>query len=103
MTLMEGRRRIGPIERSARAYMRSLSKRDELVKTYTEMVLRLARSYDAYDGADLAKVARLNMELRQTLTTISEAARADDDSGQSVASVPEWSEVPTTVRNATQS
>ncbi len=100
---MEGRRRIGPIERSARAYMRSLSKRDELVKTYTEMVLRLARSYDSYDGVDLAKVARLNMELRQTLVTISEAAKADDDSGQSAASVPEWSEVPAPVRDTKES
>jgi hypothetical protein len=57
----------------------------------SEMALRLASAYDEYDGEDLSKLARLNMELRQTLTALVREVGDDGDAEQAAhLSTPVW-------------
>ncbi len=54
------------------------------------MALRMARAYDAYEDADLTKLARLNQELRQTLRALAEAVDDGDDDEAAAVSTPVW-------------
>lgn len=71
----------GPVEIAVRADLDRLGRLDEGVRgSLAQMALRMARAYDRFDG-DLTKLARANMELRQTLERIAEVGD-DDDGGE---------------------
>lgn len=53
--------------------------------TLKQMALRLARAYDEWSGTDLAKLARVNQELRQTLAAV---MASDDDDAESDPRLP---------------
>ena len=81
----------GRVEASTLAALDRLGKLDEGVRgPLAEMAVRMARAYDQYEGADLTKLARLNQELRQTLTAL--VGVGDDDDGGEPArlSTPVW-------------
>ncbi len=86
----------GPVEMAVRADLERLGRLDEGVRgSLAEMALRMARAYDGYDGADITKLARVNMELRQTLCRIAEVG--DDGDGGEAARMS------TPVRDAAES
>jgi hypothetical protein len=83
----------GPVEEAVRQYLDQLGGLDIGARaTLAQMILKLAHSYDEYDGSDLAKLARLNQELRQTLTALMVEVGGDsDDDGQAAhLSTPVW-------------
>jgi hypothetical protein len=82
----------GPVEEAIRRDLAQLGRLDTGVRsTLSQMVLKMARSYDRYEGADLAKLARLNQELRQTLMVLTTEANSDGDGEQAAhLSTPVW-------------
>lgn len=101
-----------PVTRAIRAYIREIGKLEGPQETLARMALRLAKEYDAYVDGDLTKLARANMELRQTLMALRDAAVSkDNDEDAKILSTPEWtetdghrgSEMPAVVRDASQS
>lgn len=82
----------GPVESAIQVDLGRLGALDVGVRaTLAQMVLKMARAYDRYEGADLAKLARLNQELRQTLTVLTTEASGDGDGEEAVhLSTPVW-------------
>lgn len=82
----------GPVESAIQVDLARLGALDVGVRsTLSQMVLKMARAYDRYEGSDLAKLARLNQELRQTLTVLTTEANSDGDGEQAAhLSTPVW-------------
>ncbi len=96
--------RPGPVEASVRADLDRLGRLDEGVRgSLAQMALRLARAYDLCADADLAQLARANMELRQTLSRIAEVDDDGDPDEAARTSTPEWTGGSAAVRDPAQS
>lgn len=83
----------GPVERAVERDLERLGRLDTGVRaTLAQMVRKMARAYDLYEGSDLAKLARLNQELRQTLMILTTEVGGDGDGGEEAAhlSTPVW-------------
>lgn len=79
----------GEVERAVRAEIAALDGSEQVFHgTLSAMAVRLARAYDEYAGADLSKLARLNMELRQTLAALVEVGGDGDDGEGARLSTP---------------
>jgi hypothetical protein len=92
---------FGPVESSVRRDLERLGKLEDGVRaSLAAMALRLAQAYDGYDGGDMTKLSRVNQELRQTLAAIVEVGDDGDDGDAAALSTPEWSGVPTAVRDS---
>lgn len=95
----------GSVETSVRRDLARLGELDDGARgSLAAMALRLAQAYDRYDGADMAKLARLNQELRQTLAAVVEVRNdGDGDEDAAALSTPEWApDVPAAVRDAAE-
>ena len=100
-------REPGAVEKAVREFIASFSELDGPQATFAEMALRLAREYDTYSDVDMSKLARANMELRQTMTALADAARSKEDDEKKLVRTPEWTndghrrpEMPPVVRDA---
>lgn len=82
----------GPVEAAVQRDLGQLGRLDTGVRaTLAEMVMKMARAYDRYEGADLAKLARLNQELRQTLMSLTTEVGGDSDDDEAAhLSTPVW-------------
>jgi len=101
----------GPVERAVQEFIDSFPKLTGPQATLAQMALRLSREYDTYADIDMSKLARANMELRQTMTALAAAAQQEEnDKDAPHLSTPEWtdrgpnrSSLPASVRDASNS